>query len=295
MRGKIQLSFFCLLAASLFASPLFACHKVTQKCPKPPQAQPKKPFDVYVETFFKNQPDFAKYGAKDGRTHLGMIYEGSMFAKGSDRKLLPSKSKTLGAIQDRYKNFAGLFAIDIESWPLYGSDAQTAANVQKFLTVLGWIKTAIPNATVGYYGVVPINGYSATQVSETHPRHQLWRERNDRIVALGKAVEATFPSLYPVDSNSKGWVRYAVGNIKEARRLSPGKKVYPFINPRYHSRAKDSSGKDISFDRVPYDFFLLQLETLKQHADGVVIWDGSRREWNANEPWWLATRKFLGK
>ncbi|MGI0026078.1 MAG: hypothetical protein ACREA4_13160, partial [Nitrososphaera sp.] len=221
-------------------------------------------FDVYVETFFKNQPDLAKYGVKDG--DLGMIYEGSMFGKGGDRQLLPSKSKTLGFIQDRYKNFAGLFAIDIESWPLYGSDAQTAANVQKFLTVLGWIKTAIPNATVGYYGVVPINGYSATQVSETHPRHQLWRERNDRIVALGKAVEATFPSLYAVNPNSEGWVKYAIGNIKEARRLSPGKKVYPFINPRYHG----SACCGVAWDLVPKDLFLLQLETLKQHADGVV-------------------------
>ncbi|MCI0564201.1 MAG: hypothetical protein MN733_37475, partial [Nitrososphaera sp.] len=90
MRGKIQLSFFCLLLASLFASPVFACHKVTQNCPKPPQA---KPFDVYVETSFTNQPDFAQYGAKDGRTHLGMIYEGNMFGKGSDHQLLPSKSK----------------------------------------------------------------------------------------------------------------------------------------------------------------------------------------------------------
>ncbi|MGH9957480.1 MAG: hypothetical protein ACREBC_10180 [Pyrinomonadaceae bacterium] len=251
-------------------------------------------FDVYVETFFENQPDFAKYGAKDGRTHLGMIYEGSMFGKGSDRKLLPSKSKTLSHIKNYYKNFAGLFAIDIERWGLTGSDDKVLANMQKYLTVLGWINEAMPKATVGYYGVVPIAGYSATQVSETHERFKDWQARNDRIVALGKAVEATFPGLYPVNPNREGWVKWAIGTIKEARRIAPGKNVYPFINPRYHSRAKDHYVIDISFDPVPYDYFLLQLETLKQYADGVVIWDGSRRPWNANEPWWQATLKFLG-
>ncbi|MGH8603259.1 MAG: hypothetical protein ACREXR_10960, partial [Gammaproteobacteria bacterium] len=136
----------------------------------------------------------------------------------------------------------------------------------------------------------PTPGYSATQVSETSKRYTDWQARNDRIVAIGNAVEATFPSLYPVNPNREGWVKWAIGTIKEARRIAPGKKVYPFINPRYHG----SACCGVAWDLVPKDFFLLQLETLKQHADGVVIWDGSRRPWNANEPWWQATLKFLG-
>ncbi|MGH9962851.1 MAG: hypothetical protein ACREBC_38000, partial [Pyrinomonadaceae bacterium] len=82
MRVRLIQSFFVLFLTNVLASSASA-------------------FDVYVETFFKNQPDLAKYGVKDG--DLGMIYEGSMFGKGGDRQLLPSESKTLGAIQKHYK------------------------------------------------------------------------------------------------------------------------------------------------------------------------------------------------
>jgi len=49
----------------------------------------------------------------------------------------------------------------------------------------------------------------------------------------------------------------------------------------------------LAFDPVPQDYFSLQLKTLKQYADGIVIWDWSGRSWNEQELWWRATVAFL--
>jgi len=252
-------------------------------------------FDIYVETNFKGQPDFEKYGLKDGSTHLGAIYETNMFGKGRgpQHQFLPPKERVIEFTTRKYANYIGLFVADIESWALTGSDKKVSDNVKKYLTVLEWIKSAAPKATVGYYGKPPIANYSATQKGQDHKKYQNWQRNNDRIAPLANAVDILFPSLYPVNENRDGWVRYAIGQISEARRLGKGKKVYPFINPRYHSRARNKFGLDLAFDPVPQDYFLLQLKTLKQYADSVVIWDWSGRPWNEQEPWWRATLEFL--
>jgi len=281
VRERIFQSFVCLLLACLLASPVFACQKTTCK-------KPKKSFEVYMETGFENQPDFAKYGAKD----LGTLYAGNMFngGKGRDKSLLPSKSKTTSFVEKKYASHTGLLVLDIESWPVKGSDAIVASSVDKYLTVLEWVKSAAPKAKVGYYGRPPVPTYSAVQKGTEHQSYKEWQAQNDRLALLADAVDAFFPDCYPNNANQEGWVRKCVALINEAKRLGPGKKVYPFINPRYHSQA----AKGLAWSLVPEDYFLLQLKTLKQHADGVVIWDLSRRPWNEKEPWWQATLEFLG-
>ncbi len=249
-------------------------------------------FDVYIETKLKNQPDFTKYGLRDD---LGTVYSGSMFGKGQDKSLLPSKNKTTSFVQNKYGSHAGLLVLDIERWGLKGSDEKVTNNVEKYLTVLQWVKSAAPNAKVGYYARPPVPEYGAMQKGTKHPRYLAWQAQNDKLAPLADAVGAFFPGCYPNSDNQEGWVRKCVALVSEAKRLGPGKKIYPFINSRYHSKARNKFGVKLGFDLVPQDFFLLQLKTLRQHADGVVIWDLSGRPWNENEPWWQATMGFLGQ
>jgi hypothetical protein len=53
------------------------------------------------------------------------------------------------------------------------------------------------------------------------------------------------------------------------------------------------SNKILGSKPIPPAFWTLQLDTIKQYADGVIIWGGWQVNWNENAPWWVATKVFL--
>ncbi|MGH8616041.1 MAG: hypothetical protein ACREYF_29525 [Gammaproteobacteria bacterium] len=276
MRLTILQLLFCMLLSGLFAIPA-------------------KAFDVYVETNYKNQPDLRPYGVKKlGPIPLksGMIYEGNLWSKGQSKSLLPSKSRITKFVKDKFGvNYNGLLVIDMETWPIKGSDAQLKGYLDKYLTLLGWVKSAAPTAKVGYYGKPPLSNPSAAQQDEDHKLYTDWQTKNDRIAPLVAAVDAFFPSIYTYSDKQSYWVNYATAMVQEAKRIGASKKIYAVINPEY------GFNSEFQFDLIPENYFLLQLQTLKQlKADGAIIWAwGSQNTpWNANLPWWKATRKFLG-
>jgi len=188
MKVRLIQSFFAFFLASILASSAFA-------------------FDVYIETMFKNQPDFTKYGLRDD---LGTVYSGSMFGKGQDKSLLPSKSKTTSFVEKKYASHTGLLVLDIESWPVKGSDAIVASNVDKYLTVLEWVKSAAPKAKVGYYGRPPVPTFSAVQKGTEDKSYKEWQAQNDKLALLADAVDAFFPGCYPNNADQEGWYASAL-------------------------------------------------------------------------------------
>ncbi|MGH8603781.1 MAG: hypothetical protein ACREXR_13710 [Gammaproteobacteria bacterium] len=253
--------------------------------------------DVYVETNYMNQPDLRPYGVKKLGGHppfgAGMLYEGNLWAAGQDKNLLPSKNRLTNFTNAIFGvDYKGLLVIDLETWPLYGkSDAIVNTYLDKYLTLLGWVKELAPGAKVGYYGKPPTSNWSAPQQGEASLLYNDWQVKNAKIASLAAAVDAFFPSIYTYSAKDSAWVNYATAMVKETRRYGTGKKIYPVINPEYGFKSA------LQFDLIPEASVLLQLKTLKNlGVDGVIIWAwGSQNTpWNANLPWWQATLKFLG-
>ncbi len=266
MRVKLIQSFFVFFLASVLAFSVSA-------------------FEVYDEVRFSNKPDLTQYRF----SKLRMIYTGSFWKTGEDKRLLPPRQRVFDFVNNKYANYGGFLVPDIEHWSFRGSDAQIAASVTKYLTLLGWIKSAAPNAMVGYYARPPLRDYHRAKLDPSAVRYQEWQKHNDRLAPLANAQDAFFPSLYTFDDNQTLWVKAAIGNVSEAKRLGNGKPVCVYINPYYHQAAYGS----LANQPIPKDYFLLQLQTLKKYADCAVIWSGKRIPWNEQASWWLATKEFL--
>lgn len=69
----------------------------------------------------------------------------------------------------------------------------------------------------------------------------------------------------------------------------PRAPVYPFIWMNYHV----ASAPSLTGQQIGREFWKRQLETIRAHADGVVIWGGYQETWDPNPPWWLATLEFV--
>ena len=97
------------------------------------------------------------------------------------------------------------------------------------------------------------------------------------------------PSLYTFKKDAVDeWKAYARAHVGEARRLARnGQEVLPFIWPMYHNRSKYAG------EEIRYDFWLAQLMTMAEIADGVFIWSNHEREDFAQTGWWRATRDFV--
>ncbi|MGH8655839.1 MAG: hypothetical protein ACREYE_28300 [Gammaproteobacteria bacterium] len=243
-------------------------------------------FDVYVETNYANQPNLSSYGIFD----LRMIYAQAFWPTGASRVPLPSRQRVIDAVSGGSANH--VIVLDIEHWPLIGSDAQIRTNVSKLRTVLGWAKTARPTAYISYYGVIPQGVYWAALAAPTSGAYREWQRKNNLGQALADEVSALYPNFYAVNANQNDWDIVARAKIHEAQRLGKGKPVYLVINPRYHSQAYDG----LRFAPIPEAAFLRQLRTIKAAgATGVVIWgaDNGNKAWSESLPWWKATKTFL--
>ncbi len=273
MKLKIVPSFLCFLLASVLAPSAYAVDT---------------PFHVYGETRLLNQPDLSQYGLKK----LRMVYTGAFWKKGvDDFQLLPPRQRVIDFMKKNYATYAGLFVPDVEQWTLTGSNAQVETSVNKYVTLLGWIKSAAPRATVGYYGRPPKPDKRAS-LDPSSPKYRQWQAVNNLLAPLADAQGALFPVMYTADDNKELWIKAATGKIRESKRLGKGKPVYVFINPFYHNVAGPVQFRS---KPIPKDYFLLQLKTLKRlGADGAIIWNAKKLPWDNNAGWWLATKTFLG-
>jgi hypothetical protein len=81
-----------------------------------------------------------------------------------------------------------------------------------------------------------------------------------------------FPSVYTFYEDQEGWSKYAVQQIREARRIGGGSPVYIFLWEEYHPSVAKLAGT-----YLPPDYWRMELELARKYADGVVICNESVR------------------
>jgi hypothetical protein len=244
-----------------------------------------KPFLVFDGTSYSNKPDLSAYGIRP----ITMAYAGKF---GSDWYKSADRLPDLQAVQAvaREAQLKGhMVVLDIEHWPLKGSPDSVRDSVTKYKTVLEWFQAASPGLSVGYYGAPPIRDYWRAVKETSSQERRSWMEENNQIRSLAGAVDALFPSLYTFYPEQAGWKKYAIAQIEEARRYGNTKPVYVFLWPQYHE-----SNRILGGTNLPADYWLLQLETAREYADGIVLWSGTSK-WDENAAWWKVTKAFMKK
>ncbi len=250
-------------------------------------------FVLFDGTLYKDKPDFSELGFKPIR----ILYEGELWDQGENRAGLPAKDR-VRAIVSGARDRRVPIVIDIEKWPTSPTRhkvpvAAAQTSIRQFATVLSWFHEAAPDLSVGLYGIVPIIDYWRAIREPTTAEYRSWISDNDLARPLVGSVDALFPSLYTFYTDRQGWVKVAVAQITEARRLAGGKPVYVFLWPQYHD-----SNRLLGTTFLPADYWKLELETARRYADGAVIWGGWGRNdkpaaWDEEAAWWQVTKEFL--
>jgi len=249
-----------------------------------------KPFFVFDGTLYSNKPDLSVYGIQPIKIVYGQQFGHDWF-KQTD--LLPP-IETVQTVARQAQQKGAPVVIDIEHWPLKGDPGVVETSLTKYLTVLKWFHDAAPGLPLGYYAEPPLREYSRAIKLPSSQEYRFWMSQNDHIRPLADAVDSLYPSLYTWYEDRAGWRKFAIAQIEEARRIGNGKPVYVFLWPQYH----DSNLK-LGGHNLPEDYWLLELETAKQYADGIVIWGGWDLKmhrpmiWDDSASWWKITKEFM--
>jgi hypothetical protein len=253
--------------------------------------QQKKCFRLFDATLYAGKPDLRERGFEPIQT----FEPDRWWPKGETHDDLPSPVAArhwMGDIRDKH----GKLVLDLERWWLGGTDAVAAAGaMRRYLTVIEWIRNADYTGQIGYYGVIPIWDRARALQPEGSAARLAWRKENERAQPLADRVDILYPSLYTGDEDVQSWERFAVANLKEARRLAHGKPVYPFLWPQYAP-----GDKALELQYLSRAQWARELEVVGNNADGAVIWGGigrSQRDgvprWDESADWWQATLEFL--
>jgi Hyaluronidase len=255
----------------------------------PTSAADRRPFVVFDATLYKNKPSFAGYPIRP----ITLLYEARLFPGKHAPTAMPPE-ETVRSIGKELSGASQPVIVDIERWPLKGNPKIVKENVGKLLTVLSWIKAEAPNIQLGTYGTIPLPDYWRAIRGPVSKEHQAWQRDNDQLDEMVVQLDALYPSLYTYYPDRQGWVNFAVAQLTEAKRKANGKPVYAFLMPIYHE-----SNRQLGLRPLESDYWELQLNTVVQHADGVVIWGGwgtnGPEPWDEEAPWWQVTKRFMGR
>ncbi len=250
-------------------------------------AAAQRPFIVFDATLYKNKPSFNGYPIRP----IKLLYESRLFIRNQPHASLPAQD-TVRSVAKELRGGPDWVIIDIERWPLKGDPQTVKENVGKLLAILSWIKDETPDIQVGAYGTVPLPDYWRAIRGPGSKEYLAWQQDNDRLDEMAAQLNALYPTLYTYYPDRQGWVRYAVAQLTEAKRKANGKPVYAFLWPQYHD-----SNKKLRLQPLEPEYWELQLNTVRQHADGLVIWGGwgekGPESWNEEAPWWQVTKRFL--
>jgi len=243
----------------------------------------QKTFLLLDEMRFRGQPDMVEFGFQDIR----VIYTGELWRSKKAEKN-PNLDFIDNYIHRKLENHR-ILCLDIEHWPLdlrRTSAIEVEESINKFNSVLRKFRENRPDAKLGIYAMMPIRDYH-TPVKNKGVEE--WQNANHKLKPITDNVDYIYPSLYTFYKDPEKWKKYAIANINEAKKY--GKPVIPFIWPQYHS-----SNKLHKFNFIDYSYWRIQLETIYEHADGVVIWSPAgkaRSSWVVDAEWWKATLDFL--
>jgi len=246
------------------------------------------PFRIFDTTPYLNKPDLlGLYGIKRARIY----FENTFFNGQPDHLALPHEGtvKNIANNALQYDDDTPIIT-DIESYQFYTDDEFGAQQRANHIQVFDWMREIKPTMNLGMYGFLPRRDYD--RAIRRVSGYNRWQSENALVQSVVDKVSFLAPSLYVLRNDPwDSWVRYAVENIKEARRYAGDKPIYPFIWPRYHNSLPPPNGLRL----VEPEFWALQLQVLHEIADGVIIWTGSWDvvDWDENMPWWVETKKFM--
>lgn len=250
-------------------------------------ASVQRPFIIFDATLYKDKPSLESYHVRP----ITVLYEAQLFVANQLPAAMPPET-IVRSLAYELRSSPEPVVLDIERWPLKGDGLAVQSTVGKFLSVLLWMKGEAPSVPFGFYGTVPLPDYWRAIRDPASEEFQSWQQDNDRLGGVSDRVDALFPSIYTFYTDRQGWVTYAIAQIAEAKRKAKGKPVYAFLWPQYHE-----SNRVLGLRPLDPDYWELQLNTVYQHADGVVIWGGwgdhGPESWNEEAPWWQVTKRFL--
>ncbi len=246
-----------------------------------------RPFMVFDGTLYKDKPSLDAYHVRT----ITVLYESRLFVANQSPAAMPPET-LVRSLAHELRSSPEPVVLDIERWPITGDGLAVQSTVGKLVSVLSWVKGEAPGVPFGFYGTVPVPDYWRAIRNSTSAEFQSWQQDNDRLEEVSDRVDALFPSIYTFYTDRHGWVAYAIAQIAEARRKAKGKPVYAFLWLQYHE-----SNRVLGLRPLDPDYWELQLNTVHQHADGVVIWGGwgenGPESWNEEAPWWKVTKRFL--
>jgi len=260
-----------------------------------------KEFRIFDAMLYKSINTYRDKGIPNAALHgiqtIEVMYDGNIWPDSQDKNHSPPEVNVLEESVKRVRKSIGpvnidTICLDIEHWSLKESDNKKLTNnLNKYIKTIKSYKRKMPDMKFGYYGMLPVRNYYDALEDESSEKYIKWKLQNDKLKSLASEADIIFPSLYTFTSNGENWVKYAIKNIKEAKRY--GKPVYAFIWPQYHP-----SVRFIGLNFMPAELWKLQLETVAKHADGVVIWGGWDHEinkqlhWDERAEWWLVLKNF---
>jgi len=241
-------------------------------------------FHVFDATLYRGKPDLGKYGISS----LPVFYQADLWPNSESLDRVPEKQVLETALTKIGPK--SLVCLDVEHWQLGGSSDESERNIKNYIELVRRLHGLRKDLRLGYYGVAPVRDYWRAKAGLGSPKYIKWQFENRRLVTLVEAVDVVFPSIYTFYRDRDGWKQAAISQMKAAR--SYGKPVYVFLWPQYHDSNRLFGGHYIG-----NDYWRLQLDTVRQYADGVVIWggwgDGGPKSWDEQASWWKITREFL--
>ena len=249
-------------------------------------AMTPKTFVARDATRYRENPNLAPYGLKD----ITVVYESSLWPRGADMSQPDISFLNRSVLPKLRQRNPDVVVIDIERWALkYGMTAEEiTTNINKYKKVIAAFRKALPKTKLGLYSMLPERNWNAPcgDPKKAATRARAWHSGNLKLQPLADAVDIIFPSLYTIYPDAKSmacWTNYAKANIAEAKIY--GKPVWAFL---WMKNKVDNTW-------VPTDLWRQSLETVYQHADGVVLWSmaSAGDKWSWSAPWWKETVAFL--
>jgi hypothetical protein len=263
--------------------------------------RPAAQFRVFDGTSYLQKPDLRRFGVLP----LQIAYEPHLFRESprnkATRDAMPPDDLMRAQVSAARGKHSDYFVIDIEAWSVQSSrkyPAEVARSIARHSEVIAQVRRIAPDLKLGLFGSLPVySRYERLIAPEGSEPYADVTEDNNNLRPLATAVDAIFPVGYTLTGNRGEWHRALVRQIGEARRLNPSVPLFVFLWPRYADYAP--APEELRSQWIDRAYWRYQLDTVRELADGIVLWGGwdpqrnRAATWDSTAPWWHETVDFL--
>ena len=240
--------------------------------PNSPSAQ----FLVFDGTYFTNKPDLSSYGIQP----LNLVYESTLFSADLSGDAMP-QTAAIQSVANACMTAQGITVLDVERW----IGLPNAAGL--YVQLASSLKAACPGLKLGYYSVVPERDYWRAITASTATHFSSGSRKTSNFSPLPtRSITCSLRCTHSTTIRQAGW--------RTPRRILPKPAGWLTENLCTPFSGLTTTSPILYWEAhlSPPDFWRLELDTVRQLADGVVIWGGGGN-WDPNAPWWLVTQQFL--